>query len=86
MLVKNALMAPMATIFDPHGGKYTADASAIADWDCASVSAGKTPKATKAIKKKMNTEANTPFTNIIGSVLVGFLVSPATYARVSKPA
>ena len=86
MLVRNALMAPIATIFDPHGGKYCPATSAMADWDWAKVSAGKTPKATNDIKKKIKTEANTPFTKIIGSVRVGSFVSPATWARVSKPA
>ena len=86
ILVKKALIAPMATILAPQGGKYVAAASAIADCDWASVSAGNTPKATKAIEKNMSTDARTPLTKIIGSVRVGSLVSPATWASVSKPA
>ena len=86
ILVKKALIAPIATIEDPQLGKYTVAAAAIADFDAASVSAGNTPKATNDIIKKMKTAAKTPLIKTSGSVWVGFLVSPATCAKDSKPA
>ena len=86
ILVKKALIAPIATIEEPQGGRYCAATSAIADLDVANVSAGRTPKATKDIIKKMKTEANTPFIKIMGRVRVGSFVSPDTCANVSNPA
>ena len=78
MLVRKALIAPIATIADPQAGKYCFAASAIADFETANVSAGKTPKATKDIMKNITTETNTPLMKTLGSVVVGFFVSPAT--------